>query len=132
MLRGVQLKKKVTLSCAEAELVAAVKGCGECIGITQLADDWSIELCGTVHVDSLAVVGVANRRGNGKLRHVRVGTLWIQELAENGKVEVKKVAGAYNVTDALTKNVPAMTLEAHSMQWGFFQDGRAVSTLTMP
>ena len=38
--------KIVTLSSAEADLVAAVKVCGECIGITQLANDWGIELCG--------------------------------------------------------------------------------------
>ena len=126
-------QKNVTLSSAEAELVAAVKVCGECIGITQLANDWGIEICGRVHIDSSAAIGVANRRGNGKLRHVRVGPLWIQELVENGEIEVKKVPGACNVADALTKNVPAMTLEAHLNAMGFqFQDGRAVTSLTLP
>ena len=72
-------QKNVTLSSAEAELVAAVKVCGECIGITQLADDWGIELRGRIYIDSSAAIGVANRWGNGKLRRVRVGTLWIQE-----------------------------------------------------
>ena len=37
-------QRNVTLSGAEAELLAAVKLCGECIGLTQLAADWSIPL----------------------------------------------------------------------------------------
>ena len=72
-------QKSITLSSGEAELVAAVKMCTEVIGITQLARDWGVELEGRIYVDSSAAIGVAKRRGNGKLRHVRVGLLWIQE-----------------------------------------------------
>ena len=126
-------QKNVTLSSAEAELVAAVGVCGGCIGITQLAIDWGIKLRGRVHIDSSAAIGVAHRRGNGKLRHVRVGTLWIQELVEEGEIEVRKVLGARNVADALTKNVPATSLDMHLETMGFqFRDGRAVSSLTIP
>ena len=39
-------QENVTLSSAEAELVAAVKVCGECIGITQLANDWASSYVG--------------------------------------------------------------------------------------
>ena len=46
------IQKNVTLSSAEAEQVATVKVCRECIGITQLPNDWGIELCGRVHIDS--------------------------------------------------------------------------------
>ena len=74
--------ENVTLSSAEAELVAAVKTCAESIGLTQLAMDWGIHLSAQVHVYPSAAIGVAKRKGNGKLRHVRVGTLWIQELVE--------------------------------------------------
>ena len=77
----------VKLSCAEADLVAAITACGRTIRIAPLADDWSIELVGRVHVDSSAAIGVAHRRGDGKLRQVRVGTLWIQELVGEGEIE---------------------------------------------
>ena len=56
-------QRNVTLSSAEAELVAAVKLCGDCIGFTQLAADW--------RKPSAAAIGIANRKGNGKLHHVR-------------------------------------------------------------
>ena len=50
-------QKNVMLLSAEAELVAAVEVCGGCIGITQRTDDWGIELCGRVHIDSSAAIG---------------------------------------------------------------------------
>ena len=126
-------QKNVTLSSAEAELVVTVKVCGECIGITQLASDWGIKLRGRVHIDSSAAIGLAHRRCNGKLRHVRVGTFWMQELVEEGEIEVRKVLGARNVADALTKNLPATSLDMHLETTGFqFRDGRAVSSLTIP
>ena len=76
-------QRNITLSSAEAELVAAVKACTESIGLVQLAFDWGMDLSARVHVDSSAAIGVANRKGNGKMRHVKVGNLWIQELVED-------------------------------------------------
>ena len=67
----------MTLSSAQAELVAAVKLYGEYIGLTQLAPDWRKPSVGHVHVDSPAAIGIANRKGNGKLHHVKVGMLWM-------------------------------------------------------
>ena len=81
-------QKNVTLSSAEAELVVAVKTCSECIGMSKLASDWGLHLSCDVDVDSSAAIGVARRRGNGKLRHVRVGTLWNQELVEEGDISL--------------------------------------------
>ena len=58
-------QRNVTLSSEKSDLVVAVKLCGECIGLTQLATNWGIPLVGHVHVDSPAI-GIANRKGNGK------------------------------------------------------------------
>ena len=98
-------QKSITLSSGEAELVAAVKLCTEVLGITQLAADWGIKMEGKLFVDSNAAIGVVHRKGNGKLRHVKVGSLWIQERVEEKEVEVRKVRGESNPADLLTKNV---------------------------
>ena len=97
----------MTLSSAEAELVAAVKLCGEYIGLTQHAADWRTPSVVHVHVDSPAAIGIANRKENEKFRHVKVGTLWIQE-----SVVEEEIKGEYNVTDILTENVGVATLES--------------------
>ena len=66
---------------------------------------------GKIHVDSSAAIGMAHRRGNGKLRHVTVGSLWIQELAEEEEILMCKVPGAGNIADILTKHVGASLLD---------------------
>ena len=88
-------QRNVTLSSAQAELVAAVKLCGESIGLTQLAADWNIPSVG--HVDTPAAIEIANRKGNGKLHHVKVGMLWIQESVVEGEIILWKVKGENNV-----------------------------------
>lgn len=42
-----------------------------------MAADWGEDLEGDVLVDASAALGVVNRKGSGKLRHVRVGQLWV-------------------------------------------------------
>ena len=45
-------------------------------------------MTGRVHVDSSAAICASQRRGNGKLRHVRVGDIWIQEKEGEGDVDL--------------------------------------------
>ena len=44
-------------------------------------------------------MGIIERKGVGKIRHLEVGKLWVQELREEGGVEVKKVKGTENPAD---------------------------------
>jgi len=62
-----------------------------------------MELEGEVLVDSSAALGVVGRKGAGKLRHVRVGQLWVQEKAESGELRYRKVKGTENPADLMTK-----------------------------
>ena len=98
-------QKNVTLSSGEAELVAAVKATAEAIGVARMAHDWGEESTLIVHVDSSAAIGMVSLRGSGKLRHIKVGHLWIQEMAEEGEVQVRKVLGDSNPADLMTKHL---------------------------
>ena len=98
-------QKSITLSSGEAELVAAVKMSTELLGILQLLADWGQTLEAKVYVDSAAAIGITQRKGNGKLRHVKVGMLWIQERVEEGELQVVKVLGTENPADAMTKHL---------------------------
>ena len=64
-----------------------------------------INLEGEIYVDSSAALGVVARKGAGKLRHVRVGQLWVQEKSENGELRYRKVKGTENPADVLTKSL---------------------------
>ena len=67
--------------------------------------EWDTECIVRVWVDSSAAIGVANRRGSGKMRHVRLGHLWIQQKTEDHELLVRKVAGTQNPADPLTKHL---------------------------
>eukprot|EP00973_Karenia_brevis_P063252 8794747-Karenia_brevis.AAC.1 len=69
-------QQSITLSSAEAELVALVKTSAELMGTASMARDWGEEKKGAVMVDSSAALAVAERKGSGKLRHINVGLLW--------------------------------------------------------
>ena len=97
----------VTLSSGEAELMALVKAVSEAIGMQQLAGSWGLQLAISVFVDSSAALAVVSRKGNGKLRHVRIGHLWVQELLDSEDVFFRKVWGESNPADLMTKHLPA-------------------------
>ena len=91
-----------------------------------MAKDWGDEASLTVFADSSAALGVVRRKGAGRLRHVRVGMLWIQDAREERQVNFEKVAGKENPADLLTKFNPAPTLEEHCRRMGMFKtEGRA-------
>ena len=70
-----------------------VKMSCEMIGMTQLASEWGLAMKGNIFADTGATLGIAKRRGRGKMRHVKIGTLWIQEKNETGELQYTKVQG---------------------------------------
>ena len=105
-------QKFVTLSSGEAELMAIVRATSEAIGLTQLAAGWGISLTAEIFCDSSAALAVTARRGSGKLRHVKVGNWWIQEIAAAGDAAFRKVAGNLNPADLCTKHLAAGARDA--------------------
>ena len=65
------------------------------------------------YTDSSAAIGVANRSGLGKLRHLAVHLLWLQEKTKSGEIILRKIAGTLNPADILTKHVPQDVLQKH-------------------
>ena len=68
-------------SSGEAELYAANLGGEQAIGVQTIMRELGHEMSIVVHIDSSAALAVVNRKGCGKVRHARVGQLWVQELA---------------------------------------------------
>ena len=62
-------------------------------------------------VDSSAALAVVNRKGCGKLRHVRVGQLWVQQLADEEEVSFRKVLGDDNPADLSTKYLTRIRMD---------------------
>ena len=106
-------QKTVALSSAEAELHAMVAASAESLGIVSLLADMGVDAIGEVYADSSAALGIAQRQGIGKVRHIRTQALWIQEVRITGRLAYKKVLGSRNPADILTKHVPSTLLDQH-------------------
>ena len=97
----------LALSTAEAELYAMVKGASQTLGIMSMAKDFGLTVNGRIDSDASAAIGIVQRHGLGKLRHINVQYLWLQDKVRMKELEVKKVPGQDNPADLMTKYLDA-------------------------
>ena len=95
----------VAQSSGEAEFYAAARGAAEGLGMISIMSDlgWSPRL--RIHVDSSAAKAVASRSGLGKVRHLEVRFLWLQEVVKRRRLTIHKIRGTVNPADVLTKSL---------------------------
>ena len=105
-------QKTVTLSSGEAELGGIVKAASEALGLRSISLDLGIALKIELHADSSAAIGICNRTGIGRVRHLAVGQLWIQDKLREGTLKLYKVAGDKNIADVCTKHLLGPALHA--------------------
>ena len=103
----------VALSSAEAELTGICKGASQSLGLQSLAADLGIKLNLKLMSDATAAIGIARRRGLGKVRHLATADLWIQDRLRKKDVTLEKIASADNPSDMLTKHVDRLLLSKH-------------------
>ena len=106
-------QQTVALSSGEAELKGIVKGAAEGIGMQNIAKDLSIYYDIHLYIDSSAAMGMDARKGMGKVRHVEVSELWIQDAVRNKVLTVNKVKGDDNPADILTKYIEQGKIHQH-------------------
>ena len=71
----------IATSSGGSEFHAAVKTASRVLGGSAMAKDLALTLDPRVVIDASAAKGIASRRGVGKVRHLHVGTLWLQQAA---------------------------------------------------
>ena len=109
----------IATSSGEAELYAAVKGAAELLRAQSLMADFGTSLPVELRVDAKATIGMVHRQGLGKMRHVEVGHLWIQDAVKTGRIKVRKVLGTENIADIFTKYLDQQTIRKHMLTMGF-------------
>ena len=116
----------IALSSGESELIAAVKGGAEALGALSLFADLGLTKTAAMHLDASAALGILQRRGVGKLRHLDVGLLWLQEHEAKGAVKLGKVKGEQNPADLGTKHLTEEVMLRHLARMNVeLRDGRA-------
>ena len=118
----------VALSSAEAELTGICKGSSIALGLSALCKDLGLTVKTRIHSDASAAIGIARRRGLGKVRHLATADLWIQDKVRTGEIELLKVKGSENPADILTKHIEGNVLNLHLMRLRLeLEGGRAAS-----
>ena len=101
----------IAFSSGEAEYYGVVKASSVALGTRAMFADMGVRVGVEIHTDATAAKGIASRRGLGKVRHLEVQYLWVQEKVANGTLTLHKVRGEFNPADLLTKHVNRSTLE---------------------
>ena len=101
----------ISLSSGESELHGIAQGMAQSLGIQSLMADMGWRLPIVVHSDATAAIGIARRKGLGKIRHLDVTDLWIQDKVRSKQVGLKKVLGTDNPADIFTKCVERSILQ---------------------
>ena len=121
-------QSNIALSSAESELYAMVKAASEGLGIMTMIQEFGKEVKLVMHVDASAALGIAQREGLGKLRHLQTNVLWLQSQSVKRALKMSKVDGTKNPSDVQTKHVSRESIEKRMSAISCeFRDGRASS-----
>lgn len=93
----------IALSSGEAELYALNKAAAQAMGIQSLLNDLGVNLGIGLHTDATTGRAMATRRGLGKVRHIAVNELWLQEKVAKRQLTILKIKNNFNVADSFTK-----------------------------
>ena len=111
----------LALSSGESEFYGGVKTASTGLGMLAMLKDMGIVIQEPLdlQLDASAGIGIAQRRGAGRIRHIATPTLWLQKAVSEGKVKVGKVPGTENPADLGTKYVGRKDIERIWKQCGF-------------
>ncbi len=101
----------VALSSGEAEFYAIGRGAASAIMMRQFFEVVGIEVKAQVNSDSSAARGIATRIGSGRVRHLHIRDLWVQERIREGELHLGKVGTEENRSDMGTKYLDGRRIE---------------------
>lgn len=103
----------IALSTGEAELHALNTTAAQSLGLQSLLMDLGVDISVRLHTDATTGRAIATRRGLGKVRHIAVNELWLQEQVAKRKVSIDKIKNKLNLADLLTTYLTAAEIEAY-------------------
>jgi len=112
------------LSSGEAEFYAIIEGASRGLGVQALMEDMGFTCTLRMKSDSSAARSISLRKGTGKLRHLQVKYLWIQDAMFEKRLFIEKVKGVEIPADVGTKYLMAHEVKAVTEKYGFIMKAR--------
>ena len=116
-----QLQKSISLSTAEAEIVAFRDALKKLVGMLDFVQVFFGSVKLVVNCDSSACLGIVMKGYSKALKHIRklqdVSTKWVRETLETLCIEAQKVNSEDNSSDIMTKALD-VTDTVHHLRFG--------------
>ena len=104
----------IAKSSAESELYGGIRGACEGLGISSLLRDLGdTEVKVRMHLDASAAIGIIERKGLNRVRHIDVDVLWLQQQYARRILPIRKILGTKNPADLMTKNLPRSAIDLY-------------------
>ena len=71
-------------------------------------------------MDASAALGLIDRQGLGKARHIETQWLWIQQPTREGRVLMNKIPGKENPADLFTKPLNREMIDGFMKTLGYY------------
>ena len=107
----------IALSSAEAELNAAIQSGQEVLGVAHLSQELGEACVVRIRGDSSANDGVIKRQGCGRIKHLTVRQLWLQQQVSMKVATHDKVPWMFNGSDVLTHHRTKAEGDHHFYLW---------------
>ena len=115
-------QKSVALSSGEAEYYAGASAASDSILLKEAIQFLTGKRCQVnLYLDSSAARGIITRQGVGRVKHLQIRTLFLQELHKQGTLSVHPVGTKENTADIGTKPLSGKRIKLH-LHWLGFQD----------
>ncbi len=114
-----QTQETIALSSGESEFYGIVKAAAMGLGMKGLMEALGMDVEVQVNTGSSAAKSITSRKGAGKVRHIEVQELWVQDRVAKGELKIVKVRGEDNVADGLLKHVDKAKMEQYLKACGF-------------
>ena len=91
-LKAYTRKQKITTkSSAETELYAAALGASEAKEVQSMMRDFGFAVKPVLAIDAKATEHILHRQGIGRLKHIDVAYLWVQDEIRSQRIQVRRV-----------------------------------------
>jgi hypothetical protein len=121
----------VSLSSAEAELIALAKTVSEAQYVRALLGEIGEHVTIRIVSDSTSALAIVKRRGVGRVRHLDIRSLFLQDMFRAGVLKALYTPGTENISDLVTKALPVASFTNLVSQLGISAETEELCSINM-
>ena len=87
--------------------------------MASVLQDFGLSMKLHMRSDATAAIGIVGREGLGKVRHLAIADLWVQQRVRRQQLTVEKWPGPKNPADMGTKGLSRDAIDQHMATLGF-------------